>query len=70
MMGHRNEMEGETMENKLTELYAKREAALKAGDATAYNAADAEMQAVIAYMRAEVRLGLRDDPIFSVSVSA
>ncbi len=58
------------MEQKLSQLYAEREAALNAGDATGYNAADAEISATVAYMHAEVRLALRDDPVFSVTVAA
>ena len=57
------------MEWKLPELYAKREAAISAWDATAYNAADAEISKILAFMRAEVRIGLRDDPMFSVTVA-
>lgn len=57
------------MEWKLSELYAKREAAISAWDATAYNAADSEISKILAFMRAEVRLGLRDDPMFSVTVA-
>lgn len=57
------------MEWKLSELYAKREAAISGWDATAYNAADAEISKILAFMRAEVRLGLRDDPMFSVTVA-
>ena len=55
------------MEAKLNELYAKREAALSAWDATAYNEVDREISALAAFMRAEVNLGLRDDPMFATS---
>lgn len=57
------------MEQQLTELYKEREAALQAWDATAYNKADQRIREVAAYMRAEVKLGLRADPIFSCEVA-
>jgi hypothetical protein len=57
-------------EAKLDELYAAREHAMAAWDATAYNRIDSEIGSVLAAMRAEVRLGLRDDPIYTVSLAA
>lgn len=57
------------MENKLTALYAAREEALRQWDATEYNRIDGKIRAILAYMSAEVRLGLRDDPIFTCEVS-
>jgi len=57
------------MESELTALYVKREAALAAWDATAYNEIDAEIRARAAFIRAEINLGLRDDFIFSASVA-
>lgn len=54
-----------TYETQLDSLYAEREAAMAAWDATAYNEADGKIRAVFAAMRAEVSLGLRDDPIYT-----
>ena len=57
------------MEIELNQLYVDREAALDRGDATAYNALNARIGEVAAYMRAEVNLGLRSDPIFVTSMT-
>lgn len=57
-------------EAQLETHYQAREAALSAGDATAYNQADRAISSIFAAMRAEVRIGLRDDPIFTRSVEA
>lgn len=56
------------MEIQINALYAAREEALRQWDATEYNRIDGEIRAIFASMRAEVRLGLRDDPIFSCEV--
>lgn len=55
-------------EAKLDELYAARNRAMAEWDATAYNRVDSEISSVLAAMRAEVRLGLRDDPMLIISV--
>lgn len=57
-------------EAKLDELYAARNRAMAAWDATAHNCIDREISSVLAAMRAEVRLGLRDDPMYTVSAEA
>ena len=57
-----------TPEAKLENLYPAREAAMAAWDATEYNRIDREISAVLAFMRAEVRLGLRDDPMHTVTI--
>ncbi len=51
------------MGNELNALYNARENALRDWDATEYNRIDGLISEKLAYMRAEVRLGLRDDPI-------
>lgn len=56
------------MENELHTLYTAREAALSIGDADAYNAANLRIREIVAFMAAEIRLGLREDPIFTHSV--
>lgn len=57
-------------EAKLDELYAARNRAMADWDATAWNRIDSEIGSVLAAMRAEVRLGLRDDPMLTVSGEA
>ena len=57
-------------EAKLDELYAARNRAMSDGDATAWNCIDREIKTVFEVMRAEVRLGLRDDPIFTTREAA
>ena len=50
---------------QLTTALNARNGALCAGDADAWHAADAQVRAAVAAMRAEVRLGLRADPVFT-----
>ena len=50
---------------QLTTARDARDAALRAGDADAWHAADAQVRAAVAAMHAEVRLGLRADPAFT-----
>lgn len=57
-------------EAKLDELYAARNRTMAAWDATAWNCIDREISSVLAAMRAEVRLGLRDDPMLTISMEA
>jgi hypothetical protein len=57
----RNDMD---YQKELTAAFEAREAALRAGNADAWHAADNRVRAAVAAMRAEVRLGLRDDPVF------
>lgn len=57
-------------EAKLDELYAARNQAMADWDATAWNAIDSEIKTVLSVMRAEIRLGLREDPIFSTREAA
>ena len=52
-------------QNQLTTALDARNNALCAGNADAWHAADAQVHAAVAAMHAEVRLGLRDDPVFS-----
>lgn len=49
---------------QLTTAVNARNHALRAGDADAWRVADAQVQAAVAAMHAEVRLGLRHDPVF------
>ena len=49
---------------QLTTALNARNDALCAGDADAWHAADALVRAAVAAMHAEVRFGLRDDPVF------
>jgi hypothetical protein len=51
-------------QKELTAAFEAREAALRVGNADAWHAADNRVRAAVAAMRAEVRLGLRDDPVF------
>lgn len=55
-------------EQKLEALYAERERAFSAWDATEYNRIDGEIRCIFAAMRDEVRLGLREDPIFTCTL--
>lgn len=55
-----------TKDTQLQILSSKRADALRAGNADEWHRFDDAIQALIAEMRAEVRLGLRDDPCFSV----
>lgn len=49
---------------QLTAALNARNDALCAGEADAWHAADAQVRAAVAAMHAEVRLGLRNDPVF------
>lgn len=54
-------------EAQMTAAIAERMDALRAGDADAWHVADGKVRTIAAYMRAECKIGLRADPIFTVA---
>lgn len=56
------------MQNELNALYTARENAIREWDATEYNRIDGEIRKLAAYMRAEQRIGLRDDSMIVCTI--